>query len=125
MKTAFLSKALLFVVLFAAINAFSWPVYDPFNYPIGQTIWSQFDTNTGDQWYEIDSGANGNNAIDVANVSVTYPGLPASAGYSMILSNVNGAQGPRMFITSNSVNWPGNAGGQFCQQYTCDDFDGH
>ena len=37
--------------------------------------------------------------------------MPAGFGYSFLLSNVNGAQGPRMFITSNSLNWPGNAGG--------------
>lgn len=111
MKIALRFKIAFLVVFSAAINAFAWPIYEPFNYPPGQTVWGQYDTNTTDVWWELDSGASGANAQIVVNQSVTYPGLPASPGYSMLLTNVNGAQGSRMFFTSNSVNWPGNAGG--------------
>src|ERR1700688_203990 len=111
MKTAVLSKIVCWLLFSAAIQAFAWPTYEPFNYPPGQTVWGRYDTNTQDLWWEIDSGANANNAVAIVNQSLTYPGLPASPGYSFILTNVNGAQGARMFMTSNSLNWPGNAGG--------------
>jgi len=56
-----MKKILLFVLgaiiaLFGTMKSFAWPTYDPFNYTPGQTVWGQFDTNTGDLWYEIDSG---------------------------------------------------------------------
>jgi hypothetical protein len=111
MKTALWFKIVFVLVVGSAINAFSWPTYDPFNYPPGQEVWGQTDTNTQDYWQGIDTGANANNAVSIVNQSLTYPGLPASPGYSFILTNVNGAQGARMFMTSNSLNWPGNAGG--------------
>jgi Concanavalin A-like lectin/glucanases superfamily/Immunoglobulin domain/Legume lectin domain/Immunoglobulin I-set domain len=111
MKNASLCRIVLLLVFSAALHAFSWPVYEPFNYPPGQTVWGQYDTNTQDYWMEIDSGASAPNAISIVNQSLTYPGLPASPGYSFLMTNVNGAQGARMFITSNSFNWPGNAGG--------------
>jgi hypothetical protein len=31
-----------------AMKSFSWPVYDPFDYTPGQTVWGQYDTNTQD-----------------------------------------------------------------------------
>jgi hypothetical protein len=113
MKKLLLPILGLVFLLCGATRLFSWPVYDPFNYPVGQTVWSQYDTNTQDQWYEIDSGASSANAVIITNNVLTYPGLPAAAGYSFLLTNVNGAQGPRMFITASSLNWPGNAGGNF------------
>jgi hypothetical protein len=111
MKKLLLPILGLVLLLSSTMKSFSWPVYDPFDYPPGQTVWGQFDTNTSDYWNEIDSGANSANAIIIANQSLTYPGLPAGFGYSFLLTNANGAQGPRMFITSNSLNWPGNGGG--------------
>jgi hypothetical protein len=111
MKKLFLPILGLAFLLCGTMKSFSWPVYDPFDYTTGQTVWGQYDTNTQDYWMEIDSAASAANAIIIANQAVTYPGLPASPGYSFLLTNVNGAQGPRMFITSNSLNWPGNGGG--------------
>jgi len=111
MKTSLLSKIVFLWLVSAAINAYSWPVYDPFNYTPGQELWGQYNTNTQDYWNGIDTGASTANAVIITTNVVTYPGLPASPGYSFILTNVNGAQGPHMFITSNSFNWPGNAGG--------------
>jgi hypothetical protein len=110
MKKLLLPILGLLFLLCGATRVLSWPTYDPFNYTPGQTVWGRT-TPTGDLWYEIDSGASSLNAIIIANQSLTYPGLPASPGYSFLLTNVNGAQGPRMFITPNSVNWPGNGGG--------------
>ena len=82
---------------------FSFPIYDPFNYTPGQTLWGQTDSN-GDYWWEIDSGqVSPPNAILTTGVPVTYPGLPASTGNSIILSNLNGGQGARMFVNTNNT----------------------
>lgn len=113
MKNLLLCKLVCLLVLGAASHAFSWPVYDPFNYPPGQELWGKYDTNTQDYWEGIDTGAATNlNAVDIVSppVPLTYPGLPYSPGYAILLTNVNGAQGARMFITSNSFIWPGNPG---------------
>src|SRR5579863_8213425 len=86
MKPALWFKIVFVLVVSTAINAFSWPTYDPFNYTPGQEVYGQTDTNTGDFWQGIDTGATPNvNAVAIVNQSLTYPGLPASPGYSFIL----------------------------------------
>jgi hypothetical protein len=95
----------LVVLLFLAgtLRLSAFPIYDPFNYTPGHTLWGQTDGN-GDYWWEIDSGqVNPPNAILATAVPVTYPGLPASAGNSIVLSNLNGGQGARMFVNTNNT----------------------
>jgi hypothetical protein len=90
-------------LLCGATRLFSFPVYDPFNYTPGTTLWGQTDGN-GDFWWEIDAGqVSPPNAIINTSVAVNYPGLPASAGNSIILSNLNGGQGARMFVNTNNT----------------------
>ena len=80
MKTAPWFKIVFLLVFGSALNAFSWPTYDPFNYTPGQEVWGQTDTNTGDYWQGIDTGANMNNAVSIVNQSVSYPGCPPALG---------------------------------------------
>jgi hypothetical protein len=91
-------------VFSCAMMASAFPVYDPFNYTPGQTLWGQTDAN-GDYWWEIDSGGTAPNAIDVVSFSgLTYPGLPASAGNAILLTNVSGPGG-RMFVSTNGTTY--------------------
>ncbi|HEX3720704.1 MAG TPA: immunoglobulin domain-containing protein [Verrucomicrobiae bacterium] len=103
--------SVIFVSFFlAAITKLSaFPIYDPFDYAPGQHLWGQTDPN-GDYWWEIDSGQTSPpNAIVATSVPVTYPGLPAGAGNSIILTNINGGQGARMFVnTNNTLDFFGN-----------------
>jgi hypothetical protein len=100
----FLSRIVTLSFFCAAILSVSaFPVYDPFNYTPGQPLWGQTGPN-GDYWWEIDSAQTSPpNAILTTAVPVNYPGLAASPGNSVILSNINGGQGSRMFVNTNNT----------------------
>ncbi len=109
MKKLLLPILGIMFLLCGVTRLLSFPIYDPFNYTPGQTLWGRTDAN-GDFWWEIDSGqVSPPNAITVTGVPVNYPGLPASTGNSIIMSNLNGGQGARMFVdTNNTLNFYGN-----------------
>jgi hypothetical protein len=81
------------------------PAYDPFadatasggsSYAVGAPGWHQTN-NVGDFWYEVNSSGTAANTIYITNNSLTYSGLPASTGNSILLRNLAGP-GMRMSV---------------------------
>jgi hypothetical protein len=67
----------------------------------------------GDQWYGINTaGSNASTALQITGTTLSYPGLPASAGNGILYRNV-AAEGARMFVAANSSGFiQSNAVGQ-------------
>ncbi|HWF18708.1 MAG TPA: immunoglobulin domain-containing protein, partial [Verrucomicrobiae bacterium] len=110
---------LVFFLLSFATAAFAiLPCYEPFAnsvglfptgtaYAAGSPGWHQTNAQ-GDFWLEINS-TGGGPSIYLTNFSLFYPGLPASTGNAIVLTNAAGAgmrintASPQIFETQNGV----------------------
>ncbi|HZV35642.1 MAG TPA: hypothetical protein VFB72_13795, partial [Verrucomicrobiae bacterium] len=102
---------LTFLLSFATASFAILPCYEPFAnsvglfptgtaYAPGSPGWHQTNAQ-GDFWYEINS-TGGGPAIYLTNFSLSYPGLPASTGNAIVLTNASGS-GMRMTTANPQI----------------------
>ena len=81
-------------------TTFSFPTFEPFtdatatggtSYPEGSNIGGQRNA-LGDRWYNVFTSAN-TNSVYLTNSSLTYSGLPALGGKSLVTRNLAAGQG--------------------------------
>lgn len=103
MNFRFAHTVLAATVAFAAATAgaqATLPLKESFNYPSTNTL--TFNTINGGTWNL--NGANATSSVAVLNYSLSYPGLPASAGGSALMGNGNGFEDAGLDISPSTVN---------------------